>query len=530
MPHTLDIIALVATLLIKPLIICGLALVFVARPSNRSAAQNHWLLGIAAAFSFGVVISVPVLPTISVDVLPQSVSYLVQIPISDLLASGNSRRVLYALLFLYFLGVSWRISYVLFSIHAARQLANMAEEIPLGEMPTRLSQAKASLDDYFRFGASRVKLVISNAVFSPMVMGFKKPIIILPQQAKHWSVERVQRVMAHEYAHIERCDWWWKILIATTTAILWFIPLVWIIARRASWYAEIACDNRVANWKNCRAEYADDLLALASDVKHHAFVLSYSENTQLFERIKIVLDPCENRSTAAVTWRMWVLIAMGVLTSPLAIARLQPAQNDFYPDPIAVYPQPVAVPMVVVPQDSPLADSQRRIAWLNRQLLLQQQPQKVVEQTNPIKSLSRSDIQNLLPHQMPLLEESLVVRAPRPRQTIIDSEVLDLHGEVPVVIAPRVAVSGYLPQLVVTPDYPKRALTNEITGKVIVEFDVNQSGEVIAPRIISATPSGYFEREVIRAIKQFRFLPLQLNGEKVITKNVTETFIFTLEG
>ena len=63
------------------------------------------------------------------------------------------------------------------------------------------------------------------------------------------------------------------------------------------------------------------------------------------------------------------------------------------------------------------------------------------------------------------------------------------------------------PMTRLTPDYPLGALTRGIEGSVLLEYTVDKSGRVVAPRVLEATPPGVFDRAALRALSRWRFHP-----------------------
>ena len=81
----------------------------------------------------------------------------------------------------------------------------------------------------------------------------------------------------------------------------------------------------------------------------------------------------------------------------------------------------------------------------------------------------------------------------------------------------------------VKPDYPRRALSSGIEGKVVLAFTVNTEGRAENVRVIEADPPGLFEREARRAAVRSRYVPLRENGQPVASE-VTKPFVFRLDG
>jgi len=59
----------------------------------------------------------------------------------------------------------------------------------------------------------------------------------------------------------------------------------------------------------------------------------------------------------------------------------------------------------------------------------------------------------------------------------------------------------------VEPQFPREALRRGVSGRVVAHVVVAPSGSVTEVRIISAAPPRMFDREVIRALSQWRFNP-----------------------
>jgi TonB family protein len=57
----------------------------------------------------------------------------------------------------------------------------------------------------------------------------------------------------------------------------------------------------------------------------------------------------------------------------------------------------------------------------------------------------------------------------------------------------------------VAPEFPERALTQKVSGVVVVEFVVDVNGEPRDVRVVSAEPAGLFDRAAITAVRRWRY-------------------------
>ena len=101
-----------------------------------------------------------------------------------------------------------------------------------------------------------------ETVSSPFVLGILKPRIYLPY---NMNGQNLHHVVAHEQAHIERKDHWWKPLGFLLLTVYWFNPLMWVAYILLCRDIELACDEKViAELGNeQRADYTQALVACA---------------------------------------------------------------------------------------------------------------------------------------------------------------------------------------------------------------------------------------------------------------------------
>jgi protein TonB len=65
----------------------------------------------------------------------------------------------------------------------------------------------------------------------------------------------------------------------------------------------------------------------------------------------------------------------------------------------------------------------------------------------------------------------------------------------------------------VEPDYPPVAVAAKVTGMVILEATVNEAGAVTDVKVLRSIL--LLDQAAIRAVKQWRYQPLMLNGQPV---------------
>lgn len=99
-----------------------------------------------------------------------------------------------------------------------------------------------------RLGLRRLpRLVVQQGVTSPAVVGFLRPVVVLPAKLVLGSRESLEHVLFHEMAHVRRKD----PLVALACLLLqlcyWFHPAVWWARHRLASLRELCCDQTVAS-------------------------------------------------------------------------------------------------------------------------------------------------------------------------------------------------------------------------------------------------------------------------------------------
>src|SRR4029078_4849845 len=123
----------------------------------------------------------------------------------------------------------------------ARLIALMAraEVLVDGHWLSALARAQRRMG--FKHGTA---LLTSNELSSPISWGVIRPVILLNTRAVEASSE-AEAIIAHELSHVARLDWAKLLLRRVATALFWFNPLVWMLAREAHQLREETADDAV---------------------------------------------------------------------------------------------------------------------------------------------------------------------------------------------------------------------------------------------------------------------------------------------
>ncbi len=142
-----------------------------------------------------------------------------------------------------------------------------------------------------------VQLFISAKAHVPMVVGFFKPMILMPAATMaQLSVAQLESILLHELAHIQRNDYLVNILQTVVETMLFFNPFVWMISAIIRREREHCCDDLVLDHTGAPLSYASALAALATETggaTAYAVAASGQKN-HLFHRIKRIVEMKKN--------------------------------------------------------------------------------------------------------------------------------------------------------------------------------------------------------------------------------------------
>jgi TonB family protein len=131
-------------------------------------------------------------------------------------------------------------------------------------VPVRLTGEAALLWERCSKGFASVSMAASSRIFSPVTMGLRRELILLPaSMGELLPAADLHTVIAHEFAHIRRKDFLKNLLYQLLSLPVTYHPLLWLTRARIMESREMVCD-QMATATTGRNEYAQSLLRLAS--------------------------------------------------------------------------------------------------------------------------------------------------------------------------------------------------------------------------------------------------------------------------
>ena len=212
-----------------------------------------------------------------------------------------------------------------------------------------------------------VTLLESSLVDVPTVIGFLKPVVLLPAAAlAGLTALQVEAILAHELAHIRRHDYLVNLLQTLVETVLFYHPAVWWLSRRIRIERENCCDDLAVSLCGDPVAYAAalaDLEALrSSGPTPQRHIAMAATGGSLLHRVRRLLGAPSSHSGRGPAWLAGAAalllvggIALGAADAPEPSQRVAAAVPPQAPipvlasAPIAVSAAPVTAATLAAP-------------------------------------------------------------------------------------------------------------------------------------------------------------------------------------
>ncbi len=234
--------------------------------------------------------------------------------------------------------------------HAAHSLVGHSRET---------LQHRAELADLSsRFRVKLPQLRESEEVSSPMVVGVRAPIVLLPKGFARFTEDEVRAALCHELAHVKRQDYLMNMVCQVAASPLAWHPVVHAVQQRIRMTREMVCDAIAAQEMESDIGYAKCLLALAHsmlgerDIAGRAEFLGLFNRNTLEERIMRLMETTKmsmRARVARVATGAAVMIATGSLAAIFHVTPTMAEQSNGAPPPAIDLAGGQAQPEVATP-------------------------------------------------------------------------------------------------------------------------------------------------------------------------------------
>ncbi len=149
----------------------------------------------------------------------------------------------------------------------------------------------------------QISLKICPLISSPMLIGIFSPVILLPKA--DFSESELSLILRHELIHFKRMDLWYKSLVFFVTAIHWFNPAVYLMAKEISAQCEISCDAEVVKGAemDVRQWYSETIINVIKNQSKIKTVFStnfYGGKKGIKKRIFSIMDTTKKKAGIVV--------------------------------------------------------------------------------------------------------------------------------------------------------------------------------------------------------------------------------------
>jgi len=174
-----------------------------------------------------------------------------------------------------------------------------------------------------------IQLLESALIKTPMVIGFFKPVILVPLGAfAGLSAQQIEGILAHELAHIQRNDYLINLIQSVVEILFFYHPATWWISAQIREERENCCDDIAIELTGDQLTFAKTITALAEiQLQTPALAMAFlGDKSSLTNRVKRLLKTQRPNATFSEGFMAaFVIIALLLAVSFPAKAYL----NDF---------------------------------------------------------------------------------------------------------------------------------------------------------------------------------------------------------
>lgn len=203
------------------------------------------------------------------------------------------------------------------------------------------------LAERMRIG-QEVELRESVQVAVPMVIGFLKPVVLVPLgMLANLPAAQVEAILLHELAHIRRRDYLINLVQIFCENVFFFNPAVWWICKLIREEREHCCDDLAISVMQSKTSFIHALVSFQEfNLSRPAFEVAFSKKrNHLLDRIKRIVNnnnkPLDAMEKLFVTFSLAAAIALSAATAPeTAVKHVKiPAMREYRPEAAVSLPE-----------------------------------------------------------------------------------------------------------------------------------------------------------------------------------------------
>lgn len=180
---------------------------------------------------------------------------------------------------------------------------------------------------------NRIGLSLCRFEISPMLVGFVRPTILLPERLV--ADDELELVLRHELVHYQHKDIWIKALTLVAVALHWWNPVVHLLAATMRADCEQACDETLLN--DCdlakRRVYGETIISFIGRQGYQPVLSTYfyGGKNDMEKRLTTIMDLRKKKNSLAVLLAVFVvsitLLSGNLFVSAKAVVTVDQAQQ-----------------------------------------------------------------------------------------------------------------------------------------------------------------------------------------------------------
>ena len=200
---------------------------------------------------------------------------------------------------IWLIGIAYFLAYQIIKHILFLRMARRWSEVIMNEQVLSLLQSLKSEMGIVK----RIPLYRCSCIDSPMMIGVLNPRILL--LATDLEIDEIRFILRHELVHYKRKDLWYKGMVLLATAVHWFNPVVYLMARSINVLCELSCDSEVVlnTDADTRRHYSEMIIGVARYQSKLRTALStsfYGGKKGMKKRILSIMDMTKRKTGIAI--------------------------------------------------------------------------------------------------------------------------------------------------------------------------------------------------------------------------------------
>jgi len=174
-----------------------------------------------------------------------------------------------------------------------------------------------------------VELLESALVQIPTVVGWIKPVILLPAEAlTGLNTVQLEAILAHELAHIKRLDYLVNMLQTVVEILGFYHPAVWWVSHKIRTERENCCDDLAVTVTGDRVRYARALTSMEEIRGRSSELAVAATGGNLFSRIRRLIGKDSSEKTFSWIPAVTAILLLVALIIPTTLALTSNSNED----------------------------------------------------------------------------------------------------------------------------------------------------------------------------------------------------------